>query len=293
MTRYKPILRKLAYIVNLPTLTPNFNTFKKMKSLLPIITIICLIFAFNVYHAYRITPKGNRHRNGEKIKRKKPINDLLFELPKQIGKDIARKDLNRFPKQGLIVFEGRQGSGKTISMVKYATDLKKQYNDLYIAGNLKYKYSEKLLKNSLDMYKISKGSTGALILLDECQVWYNSKNSKNLDESATQYFTTCRKNVRLILATAQNFYMLSKDLRSQTRLLITCYTFGALTIQVKKEPILDSMGELKKMKFKGIDYFVHTDEIRESYDTSEMIGILTKNGLKERVNRLDQSGQKE
>lgn len=264
-----------------------------MRNIIATAIILCLIFALNMHIAYRKEPKGNRHRNGQNLKRKNPIKDFLIELPKQLGKDKARANANEFKEQGLIVFEGRQGSGKTISMVKYATDLKTKYNDLYIAGNLKYKYSEQTLKNSLEMYKIAKGKTGALILLDECQVWYNSKNSKNLDESATQYFTTCRKNKRLILATAQSFYMLSKDLRSQTKLLVSCFSLGAVTFQLKKEPILDSMGELKKMKFKGIDYFIHTDELRNSYDTSEMIGILTKNGLKERVNRLDYNGQKE
>lgn len=250
--------------------------------------------ALQAHIAYRTTPKGNKARNGAKKRKKRVLKEVFINLPRQIGKDLARKDANRFPYHGLVVYQGRQGSGKTISMIAEANRLKELYNDLYVASNLKYRYSEKTLRNTLDMYKISKGETGSLFLLDECQVWYNSKNSKNLDESATCYFTTCRKNVRLILATAQNFYMLSKDLRSQTRLLIDCHTiFNALTIQVKKEPILDSMGELKKMNFKGISFLIHNDYLRESYDTSEMINILAKNGLKERVNRLNYTGQKE
>lgn len=260
--------------------------------LISLIAIISLFMALQAHIAYRTTPKGNKARNGAKKRKKRLLKELLYNLPRQIGKDLARKDANRFPYHGLIVYEGRQGSGKTISMIAEANRLKDLYNDLYIASNLKYRNSEKTLRNSLDMYKIAKGETGALMLLDECQVWYNSKNSKNLDESCTCYFTTCRKNVRLILATAQNFYMLSKDLRSQCKMLISCYTiFNALTIQVKKEPIMDSMGELKKMKFKGIGYIVHDDYLRQSYDTSQMIGILAKNGLKERVNRLNYSSQ--
>ena len=258
-----------------------------MINLLWLCVVIVLIYCLNYHIAWRKTPKCTEKRNGENIKRKSILRRLLVDLPMQNARDRARRNPNRFPEQGVILFQGRQGAGKTISMIQYATELKRKYNDLYICGNMKYKYSQKTLKSGTDMLKISKGETGALILLDEVQIWYNSKNSKNIDESVTCYLTTCRKNVRLILGTCQNYYMCSKDLRSQTKLLCDCRTAGALTVVVKKEPVLDSMGELKKMKFKGIYFFVHDDELRSLYDTSEMINILAKNGLKSREERGD------
>lgn len=262
-----------------------------LKIIIALILSFLGVFGVSFYLGYKNTPKGDKKRIGAKNKRKNIVLDLIWNLPKQMGADKARKNINDFPEQGIIVFEGRQGSGKTISMIEKATELIEKYPQLQVASNCKYEKSQQTLKNSLDMFKLSNGRKGTLILLDEVQVWFNSRNSKNLDESATQYFTTCRKNTRLILGTAQNFYMLSKDLRTQTKLCIKCYTIGALTIQVKREPIIDSMGELKELKFKGINYFIHTDELRNSYDTSEMINVLTKNGLKERINRLNYNNQ--
>lgn len=258
-----------------------------MRYIIGTLLIFGLIFALNYHRLYRTLPKNETRRNGQNLKRNNIIKDLLYYLPRQLARNFSRIDRNKFPEQGLILFQGRQGQGKTLSMIRQATIFKQKYNDLYICGNLKFTQSEKTIQDATEILKLNKGNTGCCILIDEIQVFWNSKNSKNLDESVTSCITSMRKNVRLMMGTCQNFYMVSKDLRSQCRLLCNCITPNPLplTIIVKKEPIMDSMGELKKMKFKGIDYFIHTDELYNSYDTEEMIRILNKKGLKARNER--------
>ena len=75
-------------------------------------------------------------------------------------------------------------------MVKYAHDLKRQYKDLYICSNMKFTESEKIIQDATEIIKINKGESGACILIDEIQMFWNSKNSLNLDESITGYITT-------------------------------------------------------------------------------------------------------
>lgn len=260
-----------------------------MRYIIGFILICGLIYAFNYTRQYRTMPKNETRRNGAYLKRKSILKRLLIDLPKQHAKNRARRNKNAFTEQGLILFQGRQGQGKTLSMVKYASDLKSQYRDLYICSNMNFTKSEKIVQDATDIIKINKGETGAVILIDEIQMFWNSKNSLNLDESITGYITTMRKNRRLMLGTCQNFYMISKDLRTQTRLLCDCITplKLPLTIVVKKEPIMDSMGECKKMKFKGIYFYIHSDELYNSYDTEQVIKALNKKGLKARQERAN------
>lgn len=49
---------------------------------------------------------------------------------------------------------------------------------------------------------------------------------------------------------------------------------------------MDSEGQVIKWKGRGIYFFVHNKEIRESYDTYKVIENLTRTGFKEE-NRID------
>ena len=55
----------------------------------------------------------------------------------------------------------------------------------------------------------------------------------------------------------------------------------------KAEPILDSEGNVKEFKHRGMYFFVHNKKIRESYDTYKVIDRFSKVGFQE--NRIDNS----
>ncbi len=81
--------------------------------------------------------------------------------------------------------------------------------------------------------------------------------------------------------------MIAKDIRTQVTEVRNCTTlFGCLTIVHRQEPIINSDGEVEKMKSKGWYCWVHNKEIRESYDTYKVIETLAKTGFVPRNEQL-------
>jgi hypothetical protein len=98
--------------------------------------------------------------------------------------------------------------------------------------------------------------------------------------------TQNRKNRRVILGTAQNFYLLAKPIRSQCTEVRQCVTLGGvLTIVTRREPICDEAGDVKEMKFRGMYFFVHSDRLRNSYDTYSIVESLSSSGFKDNYPR--------
>ena len=118
--------------------------------------------------------------------------------------------------------------------------------------------------------------------MDELQNWFGSNQSRNFPPEMLSVITQNRKNRRVILGTAQNFYLLAKAIRSQCTEIRQCTTFcGVLTVVVRREPICDESGDVKELKFRGMYFFVHSDRLRKSYDTWSIVNSLSKSGFKE------------
>ena len=103
----------------------------------------------------------------------------LFMIPYMLGYTIAHSDPNTFRPHGVVMFEGRQGCGKTSAMIKYATDLKQQYPLSKIVCNTEFKLSDVDLTSWEDMINVKNGTNGLICILDETQQWFNSKQSKD------------------------------------------------------------------------------------------------------------------
>lgn len=206
-----------------------------------------------------------------------------FLLPYYIGVDVARKNPNYFKPHGVIIFTGRQGYGKSISMFQYATTLKNDYPLVQIISNTKFSLSNYNLNHWKFLVNFSNGEEGVIAIIDELQNWFNSKQSKNFPPEMLSTITQNRKSKRIVLGTAQQFYMISKDIRTQCTEVRECFTFfGRLTCVIRKEPIVDNEGEVLKMRFKGFYTFVQTDKLRNSYDTYATIQNLSDSGFYQR-----------
>lgn len=173
-------------------------------------------------------------------------------------------------------------------MFQYATNLKNEYPLVKIISNTKFSLSDFNLNHWKFLVNFSNGEEGVIAIIDELQNWFNSKQSKNFPPEMLSVITQNRKNKRLILGTAQQFYMLSKDIRTQCTEVREAYTlFSRLTIVIKKEPIVDNEGDVLKMRFKGIYSFVQTDKLRDSYDTYATIKNLSDSGFYERSGKYE------
>lgn len=230
--------------------------------------------------------KGKRFKKGvyTKVKKKSFLRRILIDLPKQISNDMFEKDPEAFGYKGLIIFEGRQGRGKTIAMCEFARRMQQQYSKAKCLSNLHFQGEDEELNDWRKLVDFTNGKYGIIALMDEMQNWFSSNQSRDFPPEMLETITQNRKNRRIILGTAQNFYLLAKAIRSQATEVRRCTTlFGCLTIVQRVEPILDSEGNVMEWKKRGTYFFVHDKDLRESYDTYHVIKSLSKSGFQPRT----------
>lgn len=247
-----------------------------------LVLISCAFFYVKGLLKGKRVPKGNRRR----LRKPSLLEKIFILMPKQYIEDLFTRPADFFPYQGMIIFEGRQGSGKTISLVRYMKDMQYEYPDALCTTNLAYTDENKPLKTWTMLIDYKNGYKGVIVAMDELQNWFSSNDSKNFPPEMLSVITQNRKNRRIILGTSQNFYLLAKAIRSQATEVRRCATyFGCLTVVRRLEPILDSEGNVMEWKKRGIYCFVHDKELRESYNTWKVIENLRKSGFKENVSR--------
>ena len=230
--------------------------------------------------------KGQRFKKGEHhiVKKHNIFRRIFIDCPHQFVIDMFNREPDFFKYQGLIIFEGRQGAGKTVSMIEFAMRMQEEYPLAKCCSNLSYKYEDNKLKDWRMLINYKNGKKGVIVVMDELQNWFSSNDSKNFPPEMLGVITQNRKNRRIILGTSQNFYLLAKAIRSQATEVRRCTTLlGCLTIVRRAEPILDSEGNVAEWKNRGMYFFVHNKKLRESYDTYKVIENLSKSGFKEPI----------
>lgn len=243
-----------------------------------IFMLMCVIFTLIGFKQGKRFKKGSR----QKVKKHGFLRQIFIDAPKQIVEDKFNQDPDFFTHQGLIIFEGRQGNGKSVAMVHEAMQLQEEFPLAKCTSNLAYTQEDMPLKDWRMLINFKNGIKGVIVLMDELQNWFSSNDSKNFPPEMLQVITQNRKNRRVILGTAQNFYLLSKAIRTQTIEVRRCITLlGCITIVRRFEPILDAQGDVLEWKNRGMYFFVHDKKLRESYDTYKVIERLQKVGFKE------------
>lgn len=246
-----------------------------------IFALFCVLVGINVVIELI---KGRRFKKGihYRYKRHSIIRRLVIDLPKQFTDDLFEKDPSAFGYKGLVIFEGRQGNGKTISMIEFARRMQYEYPNALCCTNLGYTKENFELDHWSKLVDFTNGKFGIIAVMDELQNWFSSNQSKDFPPEMLQTITQNRKNRRIILGTSQNFYLLAKAIRSQCTEVRRCVTLlGCLTIVRKFEPVLDSEGNVKEFKRRGMYFYVHDKDLRNSYDTYHVIESLSKSGFKE------------
>lgn len=244
------------------------------------IFVTCCSFWFIFYFF-----KGRRLKKGKRrfIKKEGFIKSIFYKLPKQFVNDCLDKDPDFFKYQGCVIFEGRQGAGKTISMIEYAKRMQEEYPLAKCTSNLAYTKEDIELEDWRMLLDYKNDIYGVIVIIDELQNWFSSNDSKNFPPDMLEIITQNRKNRRILLGTAQNFYLLAKAIRSQATEVRRCTTLlGCLTIVRRFEPILDSEGNVKEFKRRGWYYFVHDKDLRDCYDTYKVIKRLSKVGFQDK-----------
>ena len=242
--------------------------------------ILCGIWYLIIRYKYKMKmpPSGviKQHKDGI-------LRQILVLIPRRYMLDKFSREEGYFTPRGIHMFCGEQGCGKTIACVEMMTRLHRMYPASKMITNFGVTVETDALDDWHQLLDYVNGHKGVIVGIDEIQNWFMSGTNK-LPEGMLEVATQNRKNNRILCCTAQVFTRVNKGLREQVSMVYNPHTFlGCFTVVVMRKPEFDSEGNVTKMKYRGMYSFVHTDELRASYDTYKVIHTLSKEGFKEMV----------
>jgi len=245
-----------------------------------------------------------------RIKNKNIFYNFFIAWPRQILKNNANPDRNlNFP-FGTWSWIGRKGSGKTMGMVRMSKMLLEMFPDMEIAGNVtitdpelldKYTYCSNIkdlfnVKNSKNK-KLEDGGEiiyPMLKLVDEVSLSIKSnrfggKKNEEVDDELLGAIANQRKEKELYLYTVQRFHRSNKKLREQVDKVYKCFNIGGwmwclpyILVDSKDQ---ENTVDLKRVK--GAFNYVQSQELRDAYDTRQLVKDMVEGGLKSSNNDDD------
>lgn len=188
-----------------------------------------------------------------------------------------------FNEFGVTVYAGRQGEGKTISMVHYLKRMRLAYPRVMVVTNFDCAYATHSMDDWDAFFTLRNGMDGVIFAIDEIQTDWSSLESRNFPPEILTELTQQRKQRVKIVTTSQVFGRMAKPLREQTYDVIECRTyFGRLTVQKcydafeYENRLAHGLEEVKAQKRLWWTAIVQTDELRASYDTDKKVQGLRK-----------------
>ena len=259
-----------------------------MAILMGILTIVgFLLIVFIIWFSIFFLFVGKKYKyklpKKQVFKEDSKVKMILFDFPIRFWEDRFNYVPGTFEEKGFHLVCGEQGSGKTTFAVWYLLRMQEQYPKLKVKTNCFYKYEDERLKSANDLIFSNNGVYGEIDFIDEVQNWFNSLESRDFPIEMLQEISQQRKQHKMIIGTSQVFNRVAKPLREQVNWLYLPITlFGCLTIVSKVKCQLNNDGELKDTVPSRIYMFVHTDKLRDAFDTYHKIEYLSKGGLKQK-----------
>lgn len=187
----------------------------------------------------------------------------------------------KFEEFGVTMYTGRQGAGKTISMVEYLERMRIKYPNAIIVTNFGYANQDEAFEDWKDLVTIRNGEEGVIFAIDEIQNEFSSAKWKNFPDWILSEVTQQRKQRIKIVATSQVFTRVVKQLREQCFEVVECRTFAKRWTIARAfdaedyNTILDNPDKKRRLVRIWRRNFVQDDYIRNifnSYDKVEKIG---------------------
>ena len=183
-----------------------------------------------------------------------------------------------FSPHGLLLFTGPQGSGKTLSAVRYVQALLLKYPHCVLVSNMflnneVFKERQARYEGIEQLLEIDNGYAGILVLIDEIQTEFNSLESKGLDPSIFQIISQQRKRRLHVVGTSQLFSRIAKPWREQCNTVIQCKKIGKMQFNsvIDFDSIAETADGIQSYKLKDWKFFFHSPELYRSYDTYEKV----------------------
>lgn len=184
--------------------------------------------------------------------------------------DFRKAHPDYFDPEGLLVFCGPQGSGKTLSAVQYCRKIIKQYPKCKFVSNVAIEGVDRIPYEGINsLSDIQNGYNGVLYLIDEIHLEWNSLESKNISIEEMTEFAQQRKQRKHIVGTSQVFMRLAKPLREQIKDVVLCKNWFGLIQHNKLIDGLTATEENGKLNadVMGNYWWFHRPELYSCYDT--------------------------
>lgn len=179
-----------------------------------------------------------------------------------------------FEPDGLLVFCGVQGSGKTLSAVNYISQLSYEYPKCIICTNTELTNinpQSKVIeyRGISSLTNIENGELGVLYFIDEIHLEFNSLESKQIGIEVFVEIAQQRKQRKHIVGTSQVYGRLAKPFREQIRWVVACKNFFGLiqyNVLIDGATTTEKDGELYYESSRPYIWF-HSPKLYKGYDT--------------------------
>lgn len=187
-----------------------------------------------------------------------------------------------FVPEGITIFCGDQGEGKTLSIVNSVIKMCNDYPKAWLVSNIEIKgiKNQQFYFNSLeDLSKYNNGIYGVIFVIDEIQNYLNSLQSKDIDLSTIVELTQMRKQRKIIIGSSQRYNRMAKPLREQVKNVVLCSKFLGY---IQANQLIDSTKTIEKDGQLQVDsvkkfYWFHSPKLYKSYNTSKKIdGLINR-----------------
>lgn len=188
---------------------------------------------------------------------------------------------------GTKVFCGSQGSGKSLSAVRWVHKLCCMYPALKVCTNLALynfpPWTEIIDYEGLDsLFTLNNGQLGIVYLIDELQLELSSLESRNIPISVITEISQQRKQRKMIVGTAQVLQRLAKPVREQFDQIVDCSCWGGV-FQINHVYDCDKIvqNEAGEIDLQGgrLDCFFHKVDDYHRYDTAAKMKKHTRDFL--------------
>ena len=193
-----------------------------------------------------------------------------------------------FDMYGVYLFNGLGGSGKTISMIRKAEEIKSKYPNVLVMGNFHSdvvdvyfnSWEDILNTENIDENGVNQG---VLILFDEMHLTLNSHGWRNAPDELLEYISLQRHLHKCIFGSAQEWSRISKIIREQVNYIIDCKSYfrGRLIMNkcyTKQNFIINGEQRSSGTRKRPVEWkesFVGTDKLRNKYNTDEIVKGLS------------------
>lgn len=176
---------------------------------------------------------------------------------------------------GIWVYSGPQGCGKTLSAVQAVDRLARRYPEAIVVSNIDINIGCDYVpfEQYEQLHEMDNGIKGLIFLLDEVHVLWNSLESKNIPIAEMAALCQMRKARRVIIGTSQVYSRIAKPIREQLKYLILCHNYlGIAQYNVITDPAesQEVQGHIQP-KMLGTRFWFHSPELYQMYETLAVV----------------------